>query len=82
MRKGIQTQICRCCYLRALEKLPGMQGDRRVIVREKWYEFPNTASSGVAVLWFTLARVVLFRGAAKRPFRLGYSISQAGRSNE
>jgi len=61
--------------LRAFEKLPGMQGDGRVIVGEKWYEFPYAASSGVTVLRFTLARIILFGSATKRPFRLGYRIS-------
>jgi hypothetical protein len=51
-----------------------MQGDGRVIVEEKWYEFPDTASAGVAVLWFALARIIL-RSTAKGLFRLGYSIS-------
>jgi hypothetical protein len=61
----------------AFEKLPGMQGDRRVIVEEEWYEFPDTASGGVAVLWFALARIILLRSAAtaKGSFRLGYRIS-------
>lgn len=75
MRQSVQTQICRCCDLCPFEKLPGMQGDRWVIVEEKWYEFPDTASGGVAVLWFALAGVILLRSTTKGPFGLGYSIS-------
>ena len=52
-----------------------MQGDRWVIVEEKWYEFPDTASGGVAVLWFALAGIILPRSTIKGSFRLGYSIS-------
>jgi len=75
MRQSIQTQICRCRNLCAFEQLPGMQGDRRVIVEEKWYELPDTASGGIAIFWFALARIILFRSTTKGLFGLGYSIS-------
>ena len=65
MRQSIQTQICRCCNLCAFEKLLGMQGDGRMIVEEKWYEFPDTAPGSVAVLRFALARIILLRVATK-----------------
>ena len=65
MRQSIQTQICGCCDLCAIEELPGMQGDGRMIVEEKWYELPNTAPGSVAVLRFALARVILLRSIAK-----------------
>ena len=75
MRQGIQAQICCCCYLRAFEKLTGMQGDGRVIVGEEWYEFPYTGPDGVAIFRFALARIILARNTTKRSLRLGYSIS-------
>jgi len=75
MRQGVQTQICRCCDLCAFEKLAGMQGDGRVIVGEKGYEFPYTGPSGVAIFRFALARIILLRSTAKRSLRFGNSIS-------
>ena len=65
MRQSIQTQICRCCNLCAFEELPGMQGDGRMIVEEKWHEFPDTAPCSAAVLRFALARIILLRSIAK-----------------
>ena len=42
-----------------------MQGDGRMIVEEKWYEFPDTTPGSVAVLRFTLARIIFIRSTTK-----------------
>jgi len=65
MRQSIQTQIRRCCNLCVFEELPGMQGDGRMVVEEKRYEFPDTTPGSVAVLRFALARIILLCSIAK-----------------
>lgn len=75
MRQCIKTQIRCCCYLSAFEKLAGMQGDGGVVVGEQRYEFPYTGPSGVTILRFALARIIVPRSTAKRSLRLGYGIS-------